>query len=111
MKRDDVVITEFSRLSNGETTTGAAALLHISLKGCPHRGSTTCLDCPLAMYRARECDYRCAEGLTNREIASRLFLALNTVKVHARNIYGKPGVNSRTQAVARARALGILPST
>jgi LuxR family maltose regulon positive regulatory protein len=52
-----------------------------------------------------------AEGLTNREIASRLFLALNTVKAHSRNIYGKLGVHNRTQAVARARALGVLPST
>jgi LuxR family maltose regulon positive regulatory protein len=52
-----------------------------------------------------------AEGLTNREIAARLFLALNTVKAHTRNIYGKLGVHGRTQAVARARALGLLPST
>jgi LuxR family maltose regulon positive regulatory protein len=52
-----------------------------------------------------------AEGLTNPEIASRLFLALNTVKAHTRNIYGKLGVHNRTQAVARTRALGILPST
>jgi LuxR family maltose regulon positive regulatory protein len=51
-----------------------------------------------------------AEGLTNPEIASRLFLSLNTVKAHTRNIYGKLGVHSRTQAVARARALGALPS-
>jgi LuxR family maltose regulon positive regulatory protein len=51
-----------------------------------------------------------AEGLTNQEIASRLFLSLHTVKVHAHNIYGKLGVHNRTQAAARARALGILPS-
>jgi LuxR family maltose regulon positive regulatory protein len=52
-----------------------------------------------------------AEGLSNPEIASRLYLSLNTVKVHSRNIYGKLGVHNRTQAVAKARALGVLPST
>ncbi|KAA3646748.1 MAG: hypothetical protein DWQ07_11135 [Chloroflexi bacterium] len=49
-----------------------------------------------------------AEGLTNQEIGSKLFLSLNTVKVHARNIYGKLGVNNRTQAVTKAQGLGIL---
>jgi LuxR family maltose regulon positive regulatory protein len=50
-----------------------------------------------------------AAGLTNREVASRLFLSLNTVKAHTRNIYGKLNVHSRTQAVARSRELGLLP--
>jgi LuxR family maltose regulon positive regulatory protein len=51
-----------------------------------------------------------AEGLTNPQIASRLFLSLNTVKVHTRNIYAKLDVHNRTQAVARGRALGLLPA-
>ena len=49
------------------------------------------------------------EGLTNREIASRLFVSVNTVKAHTRNIYGKLNVHSRTQAIARAQELGLLP--
>jgi LuxR family maltose regulon positive regulatory protein len=52
-----------------------------------------------------------AEGLTNQEIATRFYLSLNTVKVHTRNIYGKLDAHNRTQAVTKARALGILPST
>jgi len=52
-----------------------------------------------------------AEGMSNAKIASRLVLSLGTVKTHARNIYGKLGVHNRTEAVARARVLGILPST
>jgi LuxR family maltose regulon positive regulatory protein len=50
-----------------------------------------------------------AEGLTNQEIAARLFLSLHTVKVHVRNIAGKLGAANRTQAVALARGRGLLP--
>jgi LuxR family maltose regulon positive regulatory protein len=49
-----------------------------------------------------------AEGLPNKEIATKLYLSLNTVKAHTRTIYSKLDVNSRIQAAARARALGLL---
>jgi len=49
-----------------------------------------------------------AQGLSNREIGKRLFLALSTVKGHNRNIYDKLQVQRRTEAVARARELGLL---
>ncbi len=49
-----------------------------------------------------------AQGLSNAEIGGRLFLALDTVKGHNRKIFGKLGVRSRTEAVARARKLGLL---
>lgn len=49
-----------------------------------------------------------AQGLSNNAIAERLFLALTTIKGHNQNIFGKLGVKRRTEAVARARELGIL---
>lgn len=49
-----------------------------------------------------------AEGLTNREIAGRLYLAEGTVKNYVTNILGKIGVRDRTQAALRARELGLL---
>jgi len=49
-----------------------------------------------------------AQGLSNREISERLFLALDTVKGHNQKIFGKLQVQRRTEAVARARELGLL---
>jgi LuxR family maltose regulon positive regulatory protein len=49
-----------------------------------------------------------AQGLSNREIGERLFLALDTVKGHNRRIFDKLQVKSRTEAIARARELGLL---
>jgi ATP/maltotriose-dependent transcriptional regulator MalT len=49
-----------------------------------------------------------ARGLSNREIGERLFLALDTVKGHNRNIFDKLQVRSRTEATVRARELGLL---
>ncbi|MCI0710658.1 MAG: LuxR C-terminal-related transcriptional regulator [Chloroflexi bacterium] len=49
-----------------------------------------------------------AEGLSNQQIAADLWLSVNTVKWYARSIYDKLEVNSRTQAIAAARSLGLL---
>ena len=49
-----------------------------------------------------------AQGCSNQEIAEQLFISLHTVKTHARRINTKLGVARRTQAVARAKALGWL---
>jgi len=49
-----------------------------------------------------------AAGLSNREIADRLFISLNTVRTHTKNIHLKLDVHSRTQAASRARDLGLL---
>jgi LuxR family maltose regulon positive regulatory protein len=49
-----------------------------------------------------------AQGLSNRDIGERLFLALDTVKGHNQKIFGKLQVQRRTEAVARARELGLL---
>jgi LuxR family maltose regulon positive regulatory protein len=50
-----------------------------------------------------------AQGLSNREISERLYIALDTVKSHNRNIFSKLGVKNRTQAIGKARSLRLLP--
>jgi LuxR family transcriptional regulator, maltose regulon positive regulatory protein len=76
----------------------------------PMRGSKSELVEPLS-ERELEVLQLIAEGLTNQEVATRLYLSLHTVKVHARNIFTKLAVKNRAQAVARGRALGILSQT
>ena len=50
------------------------------------------------------------DGLTNQEIADRLFLSVNTVKMYASQLYRKLGVRRRTEAVRVARRAGLLPT-
>ncbi|CRL48766.1 MULTISPECIES: LuxR C-terminal-related transcriptional regulator [Pseudomonas] len=49
-----------------------------------------------------------ALGNSNQQIAEQLFISLHTVKTHARRIHGKLGVERRTQAVAKAKSVGLL---
>ena len=49
-----------------------------------------------------------SQGLSNQEIGDRLFLAVNTVKGHNRVLFDKLQVERRTEAIARARELGLI---
>jgi two-component system, NarL family, response regulator LiaR len=50
-----------------------------------------------------------ARGLSNREIATQLFVSENTVKTHCSRAFNKLGAARRTQAVQRGKELGLLP--
>src|SRR5262249_40108650 len=50
-----------------------------------------------------------AQGLSNQEIAERLFVSLSTVKTHSSNLFMKLDARRRTQAIHRAKELGLLP--
>ncbi len=68
------------------------------------------MDAPHEQLTERELGIlaRLANGQPDQQIADELFLSLNTVKWHNRQIYGKLGVRNRTQAIALARRLGLL---
>jgi LuxR family maltose regulon positive regulatory protein len=71
-----------------------------------HRGSELLIE-PLSQ-RELEVLQLIAQGLSNHEICARLFIALDTVKGHNRRIFEKLQVQRRTEAIARARELGLL---
>lgn len=50
-----------------------------------------------------------SQGLSNQEIADKLFISLSTVKTHSANLYVKLDVKRRTQAVQRAKELQLIP--
>jgi LuxR family maltose regulon positive regulatory protein len=70
--------------------------------GVAPSSETSLTDRELAMLRAL------ATGATRRQLAEQTYLSLNTVKTHLRTAYRKLGVNSRSDAIERARALGLL---
>ncbi len=49
-----------------------------------------------------------AQGFSNQEIADRLFVSLNTVKTHTSNVFSKLDAQRRTQAIQKAKEMGLL---
>ena len=76
--------------------------------GDPSASSGQALVEPLSQ-RELEVLHLIAVGRTNQEIARQLIVSPGTVKAHTSSIYRKLDVANRTEAVARARQLGILP--
>lgn len=58
--------------------------------------------------REKEVLHLITQGLSNQEIADKLFVSVNTVKTHSSNLFQKLEVSRRTQAVQRAKELGII---
>jgi NarL family two-component system response regulator LiaR len=77
--------------------------------GVPFRKNEQALS-ELGLSR-RECEVLelMAEGLSNQEIADRLFVSLHTIKTHSSNLFLKLQVSRRTQAVSRAKELHLIP--
>jgi LuxR family maltose regulon positive regulatory protein len=65
------------------------------------------LDEPLS-EREHEVLENIADGLTNKQIADKLYVSLNTIRTHTKKIFSKLGVHSRTQAIAKAKELGLI---
>lgn len=81
----------------------------------PADGGHPAVDSELAQWLAEPLSPReqevltlVAQGLSNREVGERLYISVPTVKKHMENIHSKLYVRNRTQAVARARELGLL---
>jgi len=77
------------------------------LKGEKHKFADLTLEEPLS-DREQEVLMYIAAGLSNIQIADKLFVSLNTIRTHTKKINSKLGVHSRTQAVARAKELGLI---
>jgi LuxR family transcriptional regulator, maltose regulon positive regulatory protein len=103
-------------ISEGVETEFAATLLNVIESEDAHDGrldrAGTSADAPrthgLLSMRELEILQLVAAGLSNAEIAGKLYITMGTVKVHVHNISEKLNTSSRTKAVAQARALHIL---
>jgi LuxR family maltose regulon positive regulatory protein len=100
----DVPVDYLGRLMHSFTQQAAPT-------GSDAAASTASIPGQVTELSERELDVlrRMAAGEQNQQIGSELYISLNTVKKHITHIFEKLGAANRTQAVARARELGLLP--
>ncbi|GIH74644.1 LuxR family transcriptional regulator [Planobispora longispora] len=103
----DTAREEWERAVEAAASLGARPLGE-ALEELGRRARFTSAQSGLLTGREQEVLALVAEGLSNREIAGRLFIAQKTVSVHVSNILGKLGVSSRTQAAVVARKEGLI---
>lgn len=96
------IVAGVRAVARGDTAL-APALAASLVRGMAERGSA-----PSLSPREREVLALVADGLSNPEIAERLFLGEATVKSHLGHVFDKLGVRDRTRAVTRAMELGLL---
>jgi ATP/maltotriose-dependent transcriptional regulator MalT len=77
-----------------------------AISATPQKASLLLLE-PLT-EREQQVLERVAAGFTNQQICDSLVISLGTTKKHLANIFGKLQVNTRTQALIRARELGLI---
>lgn len=110
LQRDDPCHAGDIVIGRAMTVQQAAAVALRSLQSGrmpSHAAANSGLSEPLSK-RELEVMRLVSQGLSNAEIAQRLYVAVGTVKIHTRKIYGKLGVSSRTQAIVRVQQLGLL---
>jgi len=92
----------------GVTVTGRKVVVKEVLVGAPFTPDAARIEALGITPRELEVLQLIAEGLSNKEMAGRLFVSENTVKTHASRVFDKLGASRRTQAVQQAKTQGII---
>lgn len=95
------------RLKDNDLSAFVKRLLE-AMPGASAKGATSLVDADSLSDREIEVLGLLAAGQSYKEIGQELFLSLNTVQFHVKNIYGKLSVNKRMQAIAKARELNLV---
>ncbi|KJH83940.1 LuxR family transcriptional regulator [Pseudomonas fluorescens] len=83
-------------------------LVHAAQTAEPLDPPSTMAEETVLSHRELEVLELIAQGYSNQQIAEQLFISLHTVKTHSRRIHSKLGVQRRTQAVAKAKVMGVM---